>query len=298
MPYYRRKRGYYKKRRFTRKPLKKSNIFSKKSARSQAKQIYALNKKVNKIQRLTKPELYIYENGESNVVTGHYQPYNQTTYQGCNLQYGILNEIMKNETMPFKISGGMARIQSLKLTISFVRTAAAVNHLDTIGRLTILKQKKSVGGSVRIHNTNSYLIQTLNPVVYGPLKSDCTEWGQIIYDRTFKMKKDVGGMDKIIRLNLKPFTLRLREDNEGGLISYDPDCEFIICITMGHIGIQTAGDDIYFRCGVKIAYIDDNFDNSSSKTRTIKDLNPALDEDTENKIKSRLMSKGPDEFEN
>lgn len=286
MPYYRRKRVYYRRRKFTRKPLKKSNIFSKKSAKSQAKQIYALNKKVNKIQRLTKPELYIYENGESSAVTGHYQPYHGTTYQGCNLQYGILNEIMKNDTMPFSISGGLARIQSLKLIISFVRNAAAVDHLDTIGRVTILKQKKSVGGSVRIHNTNSYLIQTLNPVVYGSLKSDCTEWGKIIYDRTFKMRKDVGGMDKIIKINLKPFTLRLREDNNGGLISYDPDCEFIICVTMGHIGIQDAGDDIYFRCGVKIAYIDDNFDNSNNKTRIIKDLNPALDFEKETDIKN------------
>lgn len=279
MPYHRRKRVYYKKRRFTRKPLKKSSIFGRKSAKAQARQIYALNKKVNKIQKMTKPELYIYENAEASSLQGHYQPYHGTTYQGCNLQYGIINEIMKNDTTKFSISGGMARINTIKLTCSFVRTAAAVDHLDTIGRLTILRQKKAVGGSVRIHNTNSYLIQTLNPVVYGPLKADCTEWGQIVYDRTFKMKKDVGGMDKIVRIHLKPFTLRLREDNSGGLITYDPDYEYIICISMGHIGIQDAGDDIYFRCGVKIAYIDDNFDVSTSKTRTIKDINPKQDID-------------------
>lgn len=45
------KKSYKKK-----KALSKSNIFGKKSAKSQAKQIYALNKKVNYIQKTTSPE--------------------------------------------------------------------------------------------------------------------------------------------------------------------------------------------------------------------------------------------------
>lgn len=42
------------------KTLKPSNIFSKKSAKSQAGQIYALNKKVNAIQKSTAPEIKTY----------------------------------------------------------------------------------------------------------------------------------------------------------------------------------------------------------------------------------------------
>lgn len=48
------KKVYYKK---GRKALKKSNIFSKKSAKSQAYQIYQLNKKINKIQKIYRPEI-------------------------------------------------------------------------------------------------------------------------------------------------------------------------------------------------------------------------------------------------
>lgn len=48
------KKGFYKK---GKKALKKSNIFSKKSAKSQAYQIYQLNKKVNRIQKIYRPEI-------------------------------------------------------------------------------------------------------------------------------------------------------------------------------------------------------------------------------------------------
>ena len=281
MPYYRRKRVYYKKRRYVRKNLKKSTIFSRKSAKAQAKQIYALNKKVNYIQKMTKPELYIYENMESNTLSGGYSPYTGTTYQGSNVQYGVLNEIMNNDQTKFAISGSLARVQSINLICSFVRTAACVNHLDTIGRITIMRQKKAIGGDVRIHNTNNYLISKINPVVYGCLKSDCTEWGKIIYDKKFKMKKDIGGLDRVIKINLKPFTLRLRTDSNGTPNKVS-DYEYLIAVSMGHIGTQANGDDITFRCGIKVAYIDDNFDASSSKSRIIKDINPKETDDDNN----------------
>lgn len=51
---------YYKKS--YKKTLKKGNIFRNKSAKGQAKQIYALNKKINYIQKTTKPEMCISNN--------------------------------------------------------------------------------------------------------------------------------------------------------------------------------------------------------------------------------------------
>lgn len=55
------KKRYYKKRYYKRKTLKKSNIFSQKGAKAQAKQIYALNKKVNYLSHINKPETQIKE---------------------------------------------------------------------------------------------------------------------------------------------------------------------------------------------------------------------------------------------
>lgn len=52
MPFYRRRR------RFRKKVLRKGNIFSRRSAKSQAKQIYALNKRVTSIYKRTAPEVY------------------------------------------------------------------------------------------------------------------------------------------------------------------------------------------------------------------------------------------------
>lgn len=55
MVYQRSKKNYKKRGKLT-----KGKIFGNKSAKSQAKQIYALNKKVNYIQKTTKPELKIH----------------------------------------------------------------------------------------------------------------------------------------------------------------------------------------------------------------------------------------------
>lgn len=54
-------RKFYKKN-WKKKTLKKNNIFGKQSAKSQAKQIYALNKKVNYIQKTTAPETKTFNN--------------------------------------------------------------------------------------------------------------------------------------------------------------------------------------------------------------------------------------------
>lgn len=52
----------YSKKKYSKKTLSKSNIYGKKSPGSQAKQIYALNKKINYIQKTTKPEMCISTN--------------------------------------------------------------------------------------------------------------------------------------------------------------------------------------------------------------------------------------------
>ena len=51
----------YRKRSNYRKGLSSYNIATKTNARAQSKQIYYLNKKINRIQRLTKPEILINE---------------------------------------------------------------------------------------------------------------------------------------------------------------------------------------------------------------------------------------------
>lgn len=56
MPRYYRRRGS---RRYKRKTLTKSNIYSKTSARSQSRQIYALKRRVSALSRINRPEIKI-----------------------------------------------------------------------------------------------------------------------------------------------------------------------------------------------------------------------------------------------
>lgn len=56
------KRKYYRKRGKTSGSLKKSAIFSRRSAKSQAKQIYRLNKKVNYVSRINRPDIEVLSN--------------------------------------------------------------------------------------------------------------------------------------------------------------------------------------------------------------------------------------------
>ena len=64
MPYRRR----YVSRRRARRTLSNYRIATRTSAKAQSKQIYYLNKKINRIQRLTKPEICIVER-QCNAIT-------------------------------------------------------------------------------------------------------------------------------------------------------------------------------------------------------------------------------------
>lgn len=114
----------YKKR----KTLRKGNIFKNKSAKSQAKQIYALSKKVNRVYRNLSPEIIIKECGlinkrfddgvlhaESPLQEWHYQHY---LYEEKLL--GALTETPpKGPGCGYEIKGDMIKVRNITIRGTF-----------------------------------------------------------------------------------------------------------------------------------------------------------------------------------
>ena len=101
----------FKKRVYKRKKLTKSNIFGKKSAKAQAKQIYALNKKVNYIQKTTAPETKTYSN-----VLFYFDNYNGSTLiDEYHHRYDLYKEriLNKNLTRYLNIDGDLLRVKNI-----------------------------------------------------------------------------------------------------------------------------------------------------------------------------------------
>lgn len=95
------------------KTLTKSNIFGKKSAKSQAKQIYALNKKVNYIQKTTAPEtktftnvLFYFDNWNGSQLLDEYHH-----------RYDLYKERVLNHTFKkyLEVDGDLLRVKNIYL---------------------------------------------------------------------------------------------------------------------------------------------------------------------------------------
>ena len=97
-----RKKGYKK------NVLRKGNIFKNKSSRSQARQIYALNKKVNYIQKTTKPEMCL---SNSSIVYHRFTSSNMPVNEYHDKFYLYRDNILPNIT----INGDMFRVKFIKL---------------------------------------------------------------------------------------------------------------------------------------------------------------------------------------
>lgn len=287
MSYHRRyNRVYRKKRVYKRRyPLKKSNIFGRRSSKSQARQIYALNKKVNKIQKMTKPEIYIYENlAPGSYGNWDWQPVTGLEQRGRTYQSMIIKDLMNESYNPgetFKFDGDICRIQDMKLYCELWRTARASNYYDTIYRITLMKlTKPTVPTNTYIHNTNNHLLTNPQSVVYGPLRADVTAYGKVVYDRKIKLLKEKGGISRNFKIKLPGNVLRKNAlDFSYSTLGND----YMLCISFGHIipgsDYAVTGDDMGVKIGVKVSYVDDSIGETTSKSFH-KDLNPAsiLDE--------------------
>ena len=240
------KRKYQKKSYRKYRTLSKKNIFSRKNAKSQAKQIFALNKRISKIEKRTKPEMSIYRQMNLSSYRVGYSASNTNDTVGFTTQNSLvsyLHNVNAPDPEHFNIVGNLIRINDIKLYLN-IRRSIHSKPYDILGRITIMKLSKvssnrdmnwlhymptGTGGP----NSNPLVSRSGNiyETIYGPLAEDITSIGKIVYDKSFKMK---GSDDAKNTLNwkIKLFGQTMRKSNGYAY----PDLltnDYIVCITAG-----------------------------------------------------------------
>lgn len=268
------RRRYYRKRRV----LSKGNIFGRKSAKSQAKQIYAINKKINKIEKRTRPETLVYLHNNLSCYRTEFSASNTNARVGFTTQNPLisyLHSISPADLEYFHISGRMIRISDIKLYFNLRRSTHS-KPFDVLGRITIIKLNKiSSNRDVSwIHTTpvesdSPYSSSTISRIgnisniVYGPLSNNVTSIGKVVYDKKFKMKGSDSAQNTLNRkVRLYGQTIR-----KSTIYDY-PDLlqnDYIVCITAGFNPVAydnnatLISDDILcLEVGAKITFVDES----------------------------------------
>lgn len=217
MAFYKYGKKNYGKKRYYRKTLKKSNIFSKKSAKSQAKQIYALNKKINRIEYKTKPEIickdcYMW----SSVDKGYSESAPQSEFHTYSYLYE--ENLFNASKINYQMKGNMLRPYNITLYGSFQNCLYEYNldgtplKVPLTGYLRIIVCKLDGGNQGRypVQITKNFSSETDYGLINGPLVSDITASLKIVKDKVIKIDEE--HPCKLWRIKIKsPGTYRTGE---------------------------------------------------------------------------------------
>ena len=131
------KRRYYKRRR----TFSRYNTYRHRSSKAQAYQIYNLNKKINRVYKLTKPEIQIYSDDDNNGGTPHFD-FDLTTSNVDGYRAALLPVITRANGC---FCGHYARIKDVQMTftIEFMGNPAETPQAQTCGLRLIFFRVKS-----------------------------------------------------------------------------------------------------------------------------------------------------------
>lgn len=128
MPYAYRNFRRYRRKYAPKRTFSSLSLYKKRTSKAQAYQIYRLNKKINRIQSRTKPEVKIAPLVQGSFTT----PTNANTSRSSG--YVMTNFVGEEATeIPagyVKINGRLARMQSMKITGTFAYTKNLTSNLD------------------------------------------------------------------------------------------------------------------------------------------------------------------------
>ena len=282
------KKRYYKKKRYysKKRTLKKSTIFGKKSAKSQAKQIYALNKKVNAIQKYTKPEIQtLYVSEDSGLMQESFSPSaDNTHYRGHVSHFMLFRNLMAGSNPVWNFNGNLVRIQKrIKLMIKFAAHAGGLLDGKLIYRIVIMRMNgpqdnNSFSG---LFNTGIYEDDEddIRSVIYGPLATDITTQGKIIYNKigSFSDKEKEPVFTKYINLYGGVYRRNADITQDVGRYGLYLKGDYLIGIAYGWTSQNIdadashvlSRDKITVSIGCKFGYIDDNDTTPSENRRKI-----------------------------
>lgn len=237
----RRSRGNYR-----RKTLSSYRIATRTSAKAQSRQIYALNRKINIIQRRTKPEIMTYTQGL--IGTPSY------TATGGFAQISAVNP-GQNETNP--IQGNFARMLGFKLYGSITYLAMSETVQPVSFRVVVLQTMATRGTSPTLNDVFNVNTTSNTPsgtearaAIFGPLSQGLARSFKVLNDRKYYLSYQ----RPLVAINVK----------RNKLLSYWKDPEDTEAVAKGAIYICIIGyavggnstQPFTIDCQTKIAYTD------------------------------------------
>lgn len=266
---------YYKKKTYRRyNKLRKGYIFGRKSAKSQAKQIYALNKKINRIEYKTKPETIIKECPFVNqlfTTDGNLGSYSVKEWH--NRVYLYEEKLFKDTGCNYEIKGKMLRPYNISISGLFenknhnVELAGKVYTPPLTGYLRFVVCKLTGGNQGKMPDNvcKSYGQTPDIGLIMGPLASNISASCKIIKNKVIKIDnvKD----NRMFKIKIKnPGTYRIG-DTANPAVPPAYKNEYLIYIQYfcpdhffndGYAGQQPVAPVQRLTSGIKFAFVDES----------------------------------------
>lgn len=265
----------YRKKGYKKNTLRKGNIFANKSAKSQAKQIYALNKKINNIERKTKPETVIQQCIFCNqlfTTDGNVGSYGLAEWHTRYFLYESKLFADVPDGCGYQINGSLLRPYNIIISGLFENKnhtaeigGKVYDSIPMTGYLRIIVARLYGGNQARFPTqiTKPYGNTPDIGLINGPLVDDVSASMKIIKNKVIKIdsQRDVKMFKIIIR---NPGTYRVGVDQGGANIPaykneylvyvqyYAPDQLF----ADGYVGLQPVAPIHRITSGIKFAFTD------------------------------------------
>lgn len=269
----------YNKKGYKKKTLRKGNIFKNKSATSQAKQIYALNKKINYIEKKTKPEIKTRTTALCDrlfTTDGNLGSYGAKEWHYS--VYCYQQRLFPAEYGNYQLKGNMLRPQTLTIFGCFenknhnAEVGGKIYNVPLTGYIRIIVCKLTGGnqGSYPDQITRSYG-NTLDPnepdigLITGPLIPNITSGLKIIKNKVIK----IDNMRETRMFKIKIRNPGVFRQPPTAVPSQIKTCknEYLIYIQYycpvqffedGYVGQQPVAPIQRLTSGIKFAFIDED----------------------------------------
>lgn len=190
MAYFRKRYNYYRR---GKKHLSNYNIATKTGAKSQAKQIYYLKKRVNKIQRLTKPEIVTIQRNSKSLdlvssqsVVGWLFGEDPGNLQGITPVLGPINSNLVGQT-DASVPNNFARLLNFKLYGNMQYTSLTETSVPVNVRIVIVQTRSSRPSDISpndIFTSNSNGVDNFS-AVFGPLQTGLARTCKVLSDKRY-----------------------------------------------------------------------------------------------------------------
>lgn len=252
--YFRRRRGYRGRRRYA---ISRLNTFRYRSAKAQANQIYRINKKINTIQKMQKPEIKTW-----------LQTYNFSVGDYCNYAFGSLTK-----GQGFTFDGRICRMQNvnawyvLYLDPGMVGQSSLMPNFTVTARVVVYQLREpttniistpseifNITGSEESSNVQSVRKQAWMRGIYGPLAEGISSRVKILRDFKMSLGPTHHRLSKGVKLKNKQIG-NIEKSNLPD--SYNKGSIYWVAI----VSLNTTSivqEGVRLQVNVKMAYIDES----------------------------------------